>query len=239
MRPLWEITFLFLFFIFPAVHSADLTIPDLEKASLQAKDPALFYDLGVLYANEGNTGKAILNFKKAKLLNPSDRDISENLNRLRQTIGIPPYFSEASPIEKAVLFPFNIFSLNGGLLFGIVLFIIGSTGLSAVLSRLFHSRFSGKIRTFSIVAMIAGTVYITASFIRYQFTFDGKNAVLLSDCSLLERPDEQSSPLNEAPGGMECVVRDSNNGYVRINTLDGHEGWVVRTNVERLWEGEQ
>lgn len=232
-------TILILLFFVGRAFNAELTIPDLEKSAPRSRDATLFYDLGVLYANSGNTGKAILNFKKARLLDPSDRETGENLNALRQTIGIPPYFSEGSPIEKAVLLPFSVFSLNGGLIFGLVLFIAGSLGLSFVLSQLKRFAFSGKIKIGSIVTLVIGLVYISASLIRFQFTFDPRNAVLLADCSLLERPDAESIPLSDVPGGMECVVRDINGGYARVNTLDGHEGWVIRTNVERLWEGEQ
>ena len=230
---------LFIFLTVSVVHPVELTIPALEKAAVNTKDPAVFYDLGVLYAGAGDTGRAILDFRKALLLKPSDRAAADNLNRLRQSIGIPPYFSEASPIEKAVLFPFTIFSLNGGLVFGIVLFVLGSAVLSLVLSNIITLPFEGRVRIISIIAMIAGLVYITASFVRYRFTFDPKNAVILTDGALLERPDAKSLPLAEAPGGMECVVRDDNDGYVRVNTLDGHEGWVVSANVERLWEGKK
>jgi hypothetical protein len=231
--------FFFLAIMAAPAHGLDLNIPELENTAKTHKDPAVFYDLGVLYSNSGNTGKAVLNFKKALLLRQSDKDASANLNNLRQSIGIPPYYSESSPIEKAVLFPFSFFSLNGGAVFGFVLFLLGSAGLSIVLSGLFQVPRTGLIRTVSIVLLAVGAVYLVSSFIRYRFTFDPANAVVLLDSKLLERPDGDALSLADIPGGMECVVRDEMNAYFRISTLDGREGWTAGTNVERLWEGEK
>lgn len=218
-------------------------IHELEKASLERKDPDVFYNLGALYADSGNTGKAVLNFRKAVLLRPSDREARASLDTLRQSIGIPPYFSESSPIEKALLFPFLAFSLNASLIFGLVLFIAGSTALSLVISGL-SERMSVPVkknvmRALGIGFLILGSVYILSSFIRYRFTFDPKNAVVLKDTKLLEIPESGSLTIADIPGGMECAVRDARNGYYRIGTIDGREGWIPGNEVERLWDGER
>jgi hypothetical protein len=51
--------------------------------------PAL-YNLANAYARQGKPGLAVLNYKRAKLLDPNDPDIDANLRQVRQSAGLPP-----------------------------------------------------------------------------------------------------------------------------------------------------
>src|ERR1700682_625922 len=51
--------------------------------------PAL-YNLANAYARAGKPGLAVLNYERAKLLEPNDPDIDANLRHVREAVGLPP-----------------------------------------------------------------------------------------------------------------------------------------------------
>ncbi len=211
-------------------------ISQLENLSKKYYDSKIFYNLGILYAENGNTGKAILNLKRSYLLNSNDRDIKTSLNTLRNTIGIPPYLLEQSPIETAVLFLFTFLNINVNALLGIIFLMLGSTGLSASFARFFPA-FINRLKTASIILITAGIIYILSSAARYTAAFNKKNAVVINQSQLLERPDFTALKITDIIPGMECSIKNKMGGFFLINTLDGHEGWIIETNLSRLWGG--
>src|SRR5882762_10338729 len=51
--------------------------------------PAL-YNRANAYARAGKPGLAVLNYERAKLLEPNDPDIEANLRHVREAVGLPP-----------------------------------------------------------------------------------------------------------------------------------------------------
>jgi hypothetical protein len=223
-------------FLSGLLYSQDITNINLKNN----KDPRLFYNLGVQFENAGDTGSAILNFKRAGILNPDDTDTKDNLNKLRDSIGVPPYLFDLSPLEKAVLLPFRIFSLNVSFLAGFILFSIGSIGISILFAGLIppaFSRYLKIIRTSFIVFLCMGVVYIVSSWARYNIDFDKKLCVVTQASNLLDRPSDDAVTISRLPAGMEGSVRRENGSYFLITVIDGHEGWISRSNVIKVWDG--
>lgn len=50
---------------------------------------ATLYNLANAYARAGKPGFAVLNYERAKLLDPNDPDIEANLNHVREASGLP------------------------------------------------------------------------------------------------------------------------------------------------------
>ena len=63
--------------------------------------PAL-YNLANAYARQGKPGLAVLNYERAKLLDPNDPDIDANLHQVRQSAGLPP--ESRNRFERAARF---------------------------------------------------------------------------------------------------------------------------------------
>jgi hypothetical protein len=231
---------IFVFLVKAALFSSALDIPELEKLAVQYQDSRMFYNLGVSYANTNNVGRAVLNLKRAYLLNNNDKTAFNILNDLRSSIGVPPYWFEVSPLEKAALLPFTFFSLNGGFLLGFLFLLWGSFGLSVVLSRILPVNFQKHkdiILKTSIFLFIFGILYLFFSILRYQSTFDKKNAVVIKNEALFETPGGKARKLKDLPAGMECAIREESSGFYLIRTIQGQEGWVEKNGVEKLWNG--
>ncbi len=215
-------------------------IPQLEKLAKLFKDDRIYYNLGILYGDAGNKGLAILNLRRANLLNPYSKDIKNQLNAYRDSIGIPPYLMDLSPLEQAVLFPFLILNINWTGFIGLLFLLTGSCGLSVILGRftiILLENHQKQVMIFSLIFFILGIIFILSAIVRYNVTFDNKNAVLINDSILQERPEENSIKINDAAAGLECVIKKASSDYYLINTIDGHEGWINKTNLTRIWEG--
>jgi len=65
------------------------TTPMAPAATPGYSAPAL-YNLANAYARAGKPGLAVLNYERARLLDPADPDIDANLTHVRETSGLPP-----------------------------------------------------------------------------------------------------------------------------------------------------
>ena len=65
--------------------------------------PAL-YNLANAYARAGKPGLAVLNYERAKLLEPNDPDIDANLRHVREAAGLPPESPPGPYVLELVLY---------------------------------------------------------------------------------------------------------------------------------------
>lgn len=224
-------------------NSINMKINELQNISATSRDYRVFYNLGVLYLNKNDVGRAILNLKRAYLLNPYNKDVYSVLTDTRTKLGVPAYIFEATFLEKAILFPFTIFHINATIAIGVVFFMLGSVLLSLELSgqiakiSLFKKI---KIRRVAIIFFAIGVVYLIAGTIRHSFVFNSKMAVVVGtsqsdDIALFQLPEDKSEPIDTTSIGMECQIEDEQSAFLRINTIDGKVGWIDKMYVERLW----
>lgn len=214
-------------------------IRELEDAARGRRDQRVYFNLGVLYARSGDAGHAVLNLRRAGLLDPSDREARQYLNTLRESIGIPSYLFELNPVEKVFSFPFTVLTLNAAAVFGLVLFAAGSVILSLSFLRVLPEtpRFPARWPRAAGIALAAlGFIYLGSALIRYRLVFNARSAVIVRDSGLLERPEGASVPVDEVPAGLECRVTGREAEYLLVRTADGREGWVRSDAVTRLWE---
>jgi hypothetical protein len=61
-----------------------------ERSASTGYSATALYNSANAYARAGKPGLAVLNYERAKLLDPNDPDIEANLNRTRQTASLPP-----------------------------------------------------------------------------------------------------------------------------------------------------
>ncbi|MCX7821291.1 MAG: hypothetical protein N2258_06410 [Brevinematales bacterium] len=201
-------------------------------------NPDIYYNLGVYYITKEDTAKAILNLKRAFLLSPEDKKIKSLLDRERKKLDIPIISYEPSVVEKFFSLPFTIFSINGLFLFGIILLSSGSIIISINLSKLIPNKILYDKRIFiaGIIIFIIGLVYCIASFIRYNITFNKKEAVVLTNEILYDIPSSDGIKLLELKAGTEVKITKIENEYYLVSTLSGKEGYIKTNSVERLWK---
>ena len=211
-------------------------IAELEETALTIKNEAVYFNLGIEYLNRNDIGHAVLNLKRAHLLNPYDSEIASALSAARESIGIPAYFFEASPLERVIQFPLTVFALPAMAAIGIVLFAAGSAGLSLGLARIVEMLRARVWRIVSIVLMALGAVYLAGAYVRYGAMFDPAMGVAVYSGTVADRPDATALEKKDIAAGIECRIENEIDGYYFITTIDGKEGWTALTNIARVWK---
>jgi len=193
---------------------------------------SLYYNLGNSYYKLGNLPKAIINFERAKLLNPQDKDVKYNLEICSSQIT-----DKLDTIGEFFLITWfksfrNMANSDMWAIISIITFII--TVLSIALFLFARSR--GVKQIFFYL----GVLTIIISIITNIFSFQQKKALTNRNFAIIFSPSVtiKSSP---SQGGTELFilhegtkvkVLETVGDWSRVQISDGNEGWAPSTTIE-------
>lgn len=205
----------------------------ITQALSEDKESAqLYFNLGNAYFRDNQSGKAILNYERALLLDPGDGDIRHNLRFARNrtvdridTAGdlfITNWF-------RAVR---NINSSDEWATISIVLFILL---LASVATFLFV-----RVLWVRKSSFYAGIVLFILVIMTNLFSFSQKSdriqrnkaIVMVGAARVNASPDENSNALFELHEGTKVKIRSSDANWYEIEIANGSVGWTSRQNVE-------
>jgi tetratricopeptide (TPR) repeat protein len=194
----------------------------------------LFFNLGNAYYKVNNIALAILNYERAKKMNPWDKDIKHNLAianaRIVDKIDVIPEFFLKSWIAKIV----NITSSDYWAILSISAFILF---LVLVLIYLFSSRIALKKLSFwlGILIFIISVTSFYSSLKRKQFLTSRNSAIIISPTvTAKSSPDEWGVDLFVIHEGTRVIVMDSIDMWNEIKISDGKRGWINRTDLAKI-----
>jgi len=186
----------------------------------------VYYNLGNAYYKEGNIGRAILNYERAKRFAPKNEDIAHNLEIANLAVvdriqEIPPFFLFAWISSFA-----HVFSLNW--LGGIVLTLYLSLTVFIILW-LFAK--TARLKKVSLLAIsISGLflMFFTGIFsYRIIENETRTEAVVLADkVDVKSAPDANGTNVFTLHEGVKLEIRDSALDWVQIRLADGKVGWL-------------
>ena len=201
----------------------------------QVRNSKLFYNIGNTYFRLGNIGRAILFYRRAELLNPTDANLRHNLRFVRsQRIDRLPS-SQASEASRIFLFWHYLFSPKVKLYLFITAFSAACIlGALAVL----------RIRRWKVVLLpIAGGIALLllgsmlADEIRLRTIRDG---VITVEEAVVRKGDGtayQRSFLDPLHEGTEFRLLEERAGWYRIRLTDGRTGWIPALTAEMvMWD---
>jgi hypothetical protein len=190
----------------------------------------LEYNLGNSYLQLSDVGRAILHYRRAQRLIPTDPLLNENLGaaRTRSLLNILPARSNA--VYRALFFwhyqtsprARYITALAGYVLFWVLL------ALRAMVPR------TGLLTA----AAIAGLVFVATggslAVQRWQDRTCPDAVVIASDVTVYKGPGSTYQKQFEQPlqAGVEMRVREERGDWRRIELWDGSSGWVRRDTIE-------
>ena len=198
------------------------------------QSPEVFFNLGNAYYKSGLISKAILNYERAKVLNPTDDDIQFNL-RLA-------YSGTVDKIEPIPLLFYqrwwqsflHILSPSG---WGIVSITFIWLTLGLGLFYLFAPTPNAKRNSF-LSAMVLLMISLLGFFISYSAndTLNGKNGAIVieSTAYIKSSPDEKSTNLFLLHEGTKVEVMKESDGWKQIRIANGNVGWVQEDQVEMI-----
>jgi tetratricopeptide (TPR) repeat protein len=198
------------------------------------KSAAVFYNLGNAYFKTGNFSKAILNYERAKLLDPSDEDVEFNLQKSRTHIidkieAIPELFF-TSWVNRLLSF----LSSNSWAILSLIVFLVA---LSILL--LYFLITSSHIKRMSF---FLGVILILVSLFSYLAAKRTKNLVEKSNSGIVmeqivrvkSSPDNESSDMFVIHEGTKIFILREVDHWSEIRLADGKQGWMETEDFEKI-----
>jgi len=195
---------------------------------------ALYFNLGNAYYKQGDYPKAILYYEKARLLDPVDEDISQNLaianTRIVDKIeNIPEFFLKRWLGGLAVLL-----SPDQWALMSLVIFALS---LAAFFLFMFTNSYGLKKFGFT-----AGIILIAISLTGILFMHKRKQLIRHSQGAIViapvvnvkSSPDEQGTSVFVLHEGTRVVLLDSVQQWKEVKIPDGNKGWIQERDLAKI-----
>lgn len=212
-----------------------LAIKDYKLALNKGVSSDLYYNLGNAYYKSGNITRAIINYERALLLNPSDDEIKHNLKIANDKI-----IDKIVPRPKIFLVEWynsvmSLMNVDGWVNLGFF-----ALGMVIVLS-LFY--FFSKRVVLRKIGFFGGAVFVvifvSATIFAYeqnQKLIDRNEAIILTPFVLIKKsPSSGGSDLFMLHEGTKVEILDGElMEWKEIRLSDGRKGWIEASNIERI-----
>ena len=211
-----------------AIELYESIVADNQQAS------SLFFNLGNAYFQTGDFAHAILNYERAKKLNPDDEDILINLKsanqKIEDKIEVAPALFLVTLKEKLITLLSEkswsllciLFLVLGAILIGI---FISSTHY--LLKKAGFYLGSGSLILFIATFFIAKSSYNAAR-------LHNEAIVTVASVTVYGSPSDSSTKLFILHKGSKVVIRDENEGWMEIKIANDNVGWIKNIQVEKI-----
>ena len=210
-------------------------IKDYEALLKQGAAPELYYNLGNAYYRTENITRAVLNYERALLLSPGDRDIRFNLQ-----IANSKTIDKIVPESEMFFFTWyrllvNLMSVDGWAVTALV-----SLALVVVLLLvyLFSSRIGlRKVGFFGGFALLVLFVFSNIfAWQQRQELLHRKGAIVMTpSVTVKSTPAQNGTDLFVLHEGTKVTITDdSMKGWKEIRIADGKEGWIESKKIEEI-----
>jgi hypothetical protein len=200
-----------------------------EEALKVGPSTPVLYNLGNALFKSGKIGRAILNYRRARYLDPRDADIAANLNFARN-YRVDKVLTVPSPFARALDEVFHRLSRREAALLAAVCFALAGLALAVWIVRR---------RTVFVIAASSFSALALFSFITQQVwsgEIDERPAVVVvPEINAQSGPSEESKQILLLHDGTEVRIREARAGYVLVQLPGGSGGWIRKDAVERVY----
>lgn len=195
------------------------------QALSSGQTASLHYNLGNTYFKLNEPGSAILHYKKALALDPTNPDFQANLRFVKSTLGLPSTkHSFTGNIAKHL-------SLNGWTILAAI--TLWATILTFTLPVLFLVPKPGYIRGLGFLTL---SLFMISSLCLYSLRNSTSQGIILTqDSPLKVSPTQESEVRAYLPAGITATAEKEYTGHLFISA-DGKQGWVSRLNFGYIWD---
>lgn len=186
---------------------------------------SLYYNLGCSYFNLKQYGNAILNFEKAKQLDPRDPDIQHNLEFSRLFLKDRFDLPEPMPLVAWVTAMRYKLSLSEIRLLELTSFVIFVLSFGAF--RLLRNKSIGG--TILVIVFISGISFLMMAgwlWDRALLAEEEHIVLLVKEANISSAPIPGSSTLFVIHEGTSAKILDATDTWYEIRLPDGKTGWI-------------
>lgn len=194
----------------------------------------LYFNLGNAYYKTNSIGPAILNYERAKKLNPEDEDIKTNLKLANQKAedkidAAPQLFLSEWKNGIIDLFSESTWSIICIFLFTLSLFLIALYFISQSGSIKKTGFFGGAF--FLALAIIA--YFIAGN--KYEVTKNSHDAIVIAGTATVNgSPSEKGTKLFILHEGTKVETAEENEGWTEIKIANGNVGWIPSKLIAKI-----
>lgn len=205
-----------------------------EILSGEVESATIYYNIGNCYYKLGEVAKAILNYERALLLNPGDKDARYNLT-----------LAQKSTVDNIKVLPelflvrwYNAFvtSFAADQWAYISVFLFISFLVMAVL--FFHATSVSMKKTGFTVGIIALVFSVAAVFLarkQYARVTDRNEGIVMTPSVVVRgAPDNSGTELFVIHEGLKVCVVGSLGDWYNVRMADGNEGWILKSDLEKI-----
>ena len=210
-----------------APSAQETQLPSAEAQIEHAHSPvqagysaATLYNLANAYARAGKPGFAVLNYERAKLLDPNDPDIEANLNHVREAAGLPPESHTQFERMSGIAGPSMLAWL------GVLGLLIAGIG---VLRLRFYPRHRRKFAAAAFLGLSLLGVSIGYGVTLWPVVHEA--VVVTRTAPVRVSPTIIEETLFVLPEASIVDTGAEHDGFVLIRTAAGRAGWVPSTNL--------
>ncbi len=199
-----------------------------EQALKVGDSPELYYNLGNAYYRSNNITKALVNYEKAYMLNPSDADVRHNLDYVRtKTVDklIPAADIFLVSWFKNIVYGMTIY---GWALFSIVMLVIS---LATLLLYLFTG--NDLVRKCSFWLTLVSFLFFILSLLfalhqNYYFKHNTSAIITAKEVVMKKSPERESASIGMTihEGTHIDIIDDGMKEWKEIELPDGKTGWI-------------
>lgn len=206
-----------------------------EKDEQKAKgleSAQLYYNLGNAYFRVNDMAHARLNYERALLLDPGDRDIRHNIDYLSTKLEDKILVADTFFLSIWFNAVQNLFSSNAWARIAVVSFLL----LIACMVAFFFS----KHITVKKAAFYAGIVLVVIVIFSNIFTFSQKDRIehrstaiiMTGSASMVSSPDLNSKELTVLHAGTKVIVNKEDRNWLEVEIDNGTVGWIQKEKLE-------
>jgi len=211
-----------------AIHLYDSILVDNKSNFL------VYYNLGNSHFKLNHIANAILNYERAKTLNPEDEDINYNLkiaysNTVDKIEPIPLLFYQNW--WRTIL---NIFSSDVWSLIAVSFLWLA---FAAGVFYLFAGTISMKRNAFllSINLLVIAALFYYFSMASHRLIYSNQGAIIMEASAYVKSsPDDKSTNLFMLHEGTKVEITEELQGWKKIKIANGNVGWVASGKIEKI-----
>jgi hypothetical protein len=204
------------------------------------RDSALYYNLGNSYYQQGDLGRAILNYQRAAQLAPRDRDIQANLSLARAQVVEAYPEVPAGPFDSLAKITSGWLTLNETAIIALLLwFAFGFLVLTWRLQQ--PGRLENSLRTIALVLLLFVVVASLSLGSRMLSEYNQSDGIIVAPTvTVSSSPNEQHPTDFQLHSGVEVNLLETNGDWIRIS-VPGEvvEGWLPLETVEQITQSPQ
>lgn len=190
----------------------------------------LYYNLGNAYLMQDKTGKAVLNYARARLLMPRDSDLVANhskaISRMKQKDVSASRDKLSEELARSLA---NLSTGESVFLFFILYYVFALLFAAALILK------RGRPLILLAALLTGALFYLSVRPVMDRLYEEDRGAIVISPIA-----DVRSQPYEDAPvsfpmyEGMKAYVLRETIGWAKIKRPDNRSGWIKSDSIEKI-----